>query len=120
VDLNPALLVTEDGTGSGSGSGSRVLMTKKILQLKKLKFFDPKLQFTYPLGLHKGRLTNRRSLQPSKENIQHFKTFQWDVFALLNPDPDQIGPKIHADPDPKHWTITLRMRGEPRHLIRKL
>ncbi len=26
------------------------------------------------LGLHKGRPNYRRSLQPSKDNIQHFKT----------------------------------------------
>jgi hypothetical protein len=31
------------------------------------------LQFTYPLGLHKGHPSYRRNLQPSKENIQHFK-----------------------------------------------
>jgi hypothetical protein len=38
VDLNPALLVTADGTGSGPGSGSRVLMTKNI-KISQLKFF---------------------------------------------------------------------------------
>jgi hypothetical protein len=47
---------------------------KKIpgkLQLKKIGyFFDKKLS----LGLHKGHTSYRRSLQPSKKNIQHFKT----------------------------------------------
>ncbi len=47
------------------------------------------------LGLHKGRPSYRRSLQPSKENIQYLKTkkiwtnlFLWVIFALLDPDPD--------------------------------
>jgi hypothetical protein len=47
------------------------------------------------LGLHKERLSYRRSLQPSKENIQHFKLeisslflFLRVIFALLYPDPD--------------------------------
>jgi len=32
------------------------------------------------LGLHKGRPSYRRSLQPSKENIQHFKTLNFITF----------------------------------------
>ena len=32
------------------------------------------------LGLHKGHLSYRRSLQPSKENIQHFKTWNFITF----------------------------------------
>jgi hypothetical protein len=46
-------------SGSSFGSDSRVLMTKncEILQLK--------------LGLHKGRPSYMRSIQPSKENIQY-------------------------------------------------
>ncbi len=37
-------------------------------------FFNQKLQFTYPLvGLHNGRQSYQRSLQLSKETIQHFK-----------------------------------------------
>ncbi len=47
---------------------------KKKLQLKK-NVFDQKLQFTYlSLGLHKVCPSHRRSLQLSKEAIQHFKT----------------------------------------------
>ncbi len=47
------------------------------------------------LGVHKGRPSCRRSFQPSKENIRHFKTwnfltfytiFLWLIFALLDPD----------------------------------
>ncbi len=37
-------------------------------------FLYQKLQVTYLyLGHHKGRPSYRRSLQPSRENIQHFK-----------------------------------------------
>jgi len=47
-------------------------MTKngKKLQLKNLILFGSKVA----IYLHKGRASNMRNLQPSKENIQHFKT----------------------------------------------
>ncbi len=32
-------------------------------------------------GLHKGRPSYKRSLQPSKENIQHLKT--WNIFTFF-------------------------------------
>ncbi len=59
---------------------------------------------TVSLGLHKGRPSYRRSLQPSKENIQHFKTWNFLIFfyfcgsflpswtRILNPDPHQVKP----------------------------
>jgi hypothetical protein len=48
---------------------------EKKLQPQKLNFFGSKTQFTYPyIDLQKGRQSYKRSLQPSKENIQHFKT----------------------------------------------
>ncbi len=68
----------------------------------------------------KGSPSYRRSLQPSKENIQYFKKwnleiflFVWVIFALwirirtANPDPDTgsrdtIESKSNPDPDPKH------------------
>ncbi len=34
------------------------------------------------LGLHKGRPSYRRSLQPSKENIQQFKTWNFKIFSI--------------------------------------
>ncbi len=53
--------------------------------------------YRYSLGLHKGCPSYRRSLQPSKENIQHFKTWNFLIFsifagnfALLDPDPDPL------------------------------
>jgi hypothetical protein len=52
-------------------------MTKnvKILQQKKknLHFFD-QIAISFSLGLYKGRPSYRRSLQPLKGNIKHFKT----------------------------------------------
>ncbi len=69
------------------------------LQLKKSQyFFWSKIAVYLSLGLHKGHQSYRRSLQPSKQNIQHFKTwnvfflFLWAIFALLDPDsPSQCG-----------------------------
>ncbi len=96
------------GSGSGSSilgwipiwiqSGSRVLMTEnweKNYSWKIIQIFGSKTTIYLSLGLHKGRPSHRRSLQLSKENIQHFKT--WSLkkkstflvhFALLDPDPD--------------------------------
>jgi hypothetical protein len=34
-------------------------------------------------GLHKGSSSYRRSLQPSKENIQHFKTWNLFIFCIF-------------------------------------
>jgi hypothetical protein len=42
---------------------------------ENLNIFSSKTTIYLSLGLHKGRLSYRRSLQPSKENIQHFKTW---------------------------------------------
>ncbi len=46
----------------------------KIFSWKKIHIFLTK-SCNLSLGLHKGRLIYRGSLQPSKENIQHFKTW---------------------------------------------
>jgi hypothetical protein len=50
-------------------SESRVFI-KKI----EKKFTAEKTTIYISLGLHKGRSSCKRSLQLSKENIQHFKT----------------------------------------------
>jgi hypothetical protein len=47
----------------------------KILQLKKMNVIVfLKIAIYSSLGLHKGRSSYRRNLQPSKDNIHHFKT----------------------------------------------
>ncbi len=79
------------GCGSAfisSGSGSSILgwtpiririqgfndqKLKKKLQLKKKKIFWSKIAIYLSLGLHKVCPSYRRSLQLSKEAIQHFK-----------------------------------------------
>jgi hypothetical protein len=75
--------------------GSRVLpKIEKIYSWKK-KFFESKTTIYLSLGLRKGRPSCKRSLQPSKENIQHCRTWNfltfilllWVIFALLVPDP---------------------------------
>jgi hypothetical protein len=55
-------------------------MTKKNHSIKYfyLSFFDQKCKFTV---LHKGCPSYRRSLQLSKENIQHFK--RWNLLTAL-------------------------------------
>ncbi len=117
-----------------SGSGSKtntdpdpgVLMTKnwrkKIYSWKKISFnFDFKKTTVYlSLGLRKGHPSYKRSLQLSKENIQHFKTWNflifflllWVIFALLDPDSEygsgstdliESGSKSDPDTDPQPW-----------------
>jgi hypothetical protein len=51
--------------------GFEDLKLKKITAEKKK--FGSKTTIYLSLGLHKGRPSYRRSLQPSKNNIQHFK-----------------------------------------------
>jgi hypothetical protein len=68
---------------------------KKFTAEKKKKFLS-KATIYLSLCLHKGCPSYRRSLQPSKENIQHLKheikkkkTFFVGHFALLDPVPDK-------------------------------
>jgi hypothetical protein len=50
-------------------------MTKKIKKFTaEKKILGSKTTIYLSIGLHKGRPSYRRSLQSSKENIQHFKT----------------------------------------------
>ncbi len=55
---------------------------KKFTAEKNWLFFLYKeIPIELSLGLHKGRTSYRRSLQPSKKNIQHFKT--WKIFTFF-------------------------------------
>jgi hypothetical protein len=79
---------------------------KKITAEKKINFFlDQKKIIYLSQGLHKGRPSYRRSLQPSKENIQHFKAWKfWTFFYFCGSFlPSWIRIRIrnlNADPDP--------------------
>ncbi len=60
---------------------------------QKFYIFWSKIAIYLSLCLHKGRKRYRRSLQPSKENIQHSKTlftffYICGSFELLDPDAD--------------------------------
>ncbi len=121
---------------SGSGSGSRgwgwrpvriqgfndQKLEKNYSWKKNLIFFLSKTAIYLSLGLHKVCPSYRKSLQLSKEAIQHFKTWTftnfflllWVIFGLLDPDPDSesgsgsTGPIEYrsnpdTDPDPKPW-----------------
>ena len=97
-------------------------MTKnweKNYSWKKINFFGSKLGTIYlSLGLHKERPSNRRSLQLSKEAIQHFKTWTlkknfyfcgsflpfWIRIRIPNPDPN---PLTRLNPDPIRIRVTL-------------
>jgi len=70
---------------------------------------DPDLEFWWPkiylsLGLHKVRSSCRRSLQLSKENIQHFKHEISNFFYFWGSFWIRIRiPNTDSDPDPLTW-----------------
>ncbi len=90
---------------------------EKIYSWQKIWYcfeFDKNIAIYFSLGLHTGCPSYRRSFQPSKENIPHFKTrnfltffsiFLWDIFALMDPDPLSW---LNPDPDPKHWVLVSK------------
>ncbi len=101
------------GSGSRSGSGSRWPFKKKPTAEKKIIFFGSKNASFVPLK--KGRPSYRRSLQPSKENIQNFTTqcfFSffycefflsfWIRIRIRIPNAD-LNSADQINPDPKHW-----------------
>ncbi len=117
-------------------SGSRALMTKNRKKITSenyiFNFFKSKIAIYLSLGLHKVCPSYRRSLQLSKEAIQHFKTWTftnfclllWVIFALLDPDSesgsgstDPIESGSNPDPDPQPctgstcvWASWIRIR----------
>ncbi len=60
---------------AGDQSGSRALMTKNWKKITaEIFFFKSKTAIYLSLGIHKVCPSYRRSLQLTKEAIQHFKT----------------------------------------------
>ncbi len=66
------------------------------------------------LGLHKGRPSYRKSLLPTKDNIQHFKTWNFFTFVSNYCPPGSVSgtsrPKwmriyTVTDPDPQHCML---------------
>ncbi len=57
---------------------------KKFTAEKKIKFLlDKKTTIYLSLGFHKGRPSYKRSLQLSKENIHHFKTWNFLIYSYF-------------------------------------
>jgi hypothetical protein len=83
-------------------------LRKKIqLNLKK-NLFVIKIAIYLSLYLHKGHPSYRRSLQPSKKNIQHFKQFKYsnELFSIFEghfcPPGSEFGSgsRVPLNPDP--------------------
>ncbi len=100
--------------------GSRALMTKnwKKITAEIFFFFWSKTAIYLSLGLHKVCPSYRRSLQLSKESIQHFKTWTftniflllWVIFALLDPDPVSEYGSGSGSTDPIEYGSGSRIR----------
>jgi hypothetical protein len=107
---------------SGSGSGSSILSwipiriqgfddqkLTKICSWKKFNIFLSTIAVYLSLGRHKGHPSHRRSLQPPKTNIQHFKTwnilFLWVIFALWIRIRIRWPDWVRIKSDPKHWKL---------------
>jgi hypothetical protein len=92
------------------GYGSRIVNCK-IFKWKKIMSFWSIIPIYLSPRPPRRTSSYWRSLQPSKENIQHFKTwkFLWITFASWIPK----SMRIRADPDPKRvhrmprqsWTV---------------
>ncbi len=102
-----------------AGSGSRVLMTQnwKMLRLKNILIVDQKLQFIIS---RRPWRTSKVQEKPSasKENIQHFKTWNFFTFSIFvgqfyprgsgSSRPKSM--RIHADLDPQSMFRLLPLR----------
>ncbi len=109
--------------GSGSGPGyfwSKIKNTAENF----FPFFWSKITIFLSLDLLKSRPIQRRSLQPSKENIQYFKKLNFIfflvIFVRLDPDPDTIRLRV---PYPqnllyRHRSVTKLSNEKFRILIR--
>jgi hypothetical protein len=67
-------------------------MTKNYKKIAEKKYFLTKN--------HNGRPSYGRCLQPSKENIQQFKTLFSIIVSFWSSPPKST--RIHVDPDPQH------------------
>ncbi len=109
--VDPDSTLDQCRSGSSFGSGYSDLMIESInnLQLSKIAIY-------LFIGLHKGRPSHGRSLQPSIENIQLCKTLHFFTYFFLfwgNFCPPGSGSEfpmririhltnINADPDAQH------------------
>ena len=130
---------------SNCGSGFRIQITdpdpgfddlkfKKFIAGNLISFSWSKIAIYLFLGLHKGRPSYRRSLQPSKENIQYLKTWKfWTFFNFcgsflpswiririrnLNADPDP-DPATQINADPCGSGSKTLLQSNARYTVRK-
>ncbi len=95
---------------------------EKNLQLKKkYKFFWSTIAICLSPGLHKGRPSYRRILQPSKDNIQHLKTLNFLIFFLGHSCPPGSGYgstdliESWSNPDPEQWAEHIKILQNQRN-----
>ncbi len=81
-DQEPALQVNTDPDPIRIQGFDDQKLRKKIQLKIFFNLFFQNLQFTCPYASWKGRSSYRRSLQPLKENIQHFKKLNLLIFFL--------------------------------------
>ncbi len=70
------------GSGSDPDSGSDDQKFENFYRWKIYIYFLSKISIHLSLGLHKGHPSYRLSLNPSKENIQLFKTWNFFTFCV--------------------------------------
>ncbi len=101
---------------------------KKLQLKKKLNFLWSKTTIYLSVGLHKEHPSYRRSLQLSKEAIQHFKTWtlkknlyfcgsflpSWIRIRIPKPGPD---PLTRLNPDPQPWLEVPAPANGGRYLV---
>ncbi len=116
------LIESESGSNPNPGFDDQKL-TKKFVAGKKMLWIK-KVAIYLSLRLCKGRPGYRRSLQPSKENIQHFKTWNFSTFFSIfvghfcppgSGSTDLI--KSRSNPDPEHWHSATNKRSNLKCVI---
>ncbi len=83
-----------------------LVLAKTRFTTKNLNIQSNKLQLNFLLGLPTGLSSYRRSLQPQRENIQHFITCNLLLLVVPFSFPGSGSTDLTesvSDPDPKHW-----------------
>jgi hypothetical protein len=91
-------------------SGSGVLMSEKLIKCTATNLFSWSKNAIYlSLGLHKERPSYRRSIQPSTENIQHFKRTLFNTPLSVRPSDSSVSEDARTGPRTVA-TLTLALR----------
>jgi hypothetical protein len=68
------------------------------LQLEKIYVIDQKIPIYLSLGIHIGHPSYRRRLQPSTENIQHFKRSLFNTPSSVRPSDSSVTEDAGTEP----------------------